>query len=262
LYFNGTLHFSSFITLVKKFLITLILCFLSSTAFSVSSVTKPSGPVADYASIVDENDERQIYLIAQRLWEQAKIGIVVVTLQDIGDTPIEEVATELYKKWGIGSSRTDEGILLLVTLNPRKIRIETGYGSESYLNDAKVGRILDTYAVPYLSSGNYSEGIRGTVMAVAAVVGNKGSDVASEEEPRSQTATTRIPSFVKILLGILLGIFLLGTPMGRAILIAFILSGGRGGHHGGGFGGGFGGGGFGGGFGGGRSGGGGSSRSF
>jgi uncharacterized protein len=248
-------------TLLQKFLITVLLCFFSSAAFSISSVTKPSGPVADYAGIVDESDEQQIYLIAQRLWEQAKIGIVVVTFPDIGETPIEEIATGLYEKWGIGSAKTDEGILLIVSLNPRKIRIETGYGTESYLNDAKVGRILDTYALPHLSSGKYSEGIRGTVMAVAAVVGNKGSDVAAEES-HSQNKSKQGPSIVKILIGILLGIFLLGTPMGRAILIAFILSGGRGGHHGGGFGGGFGGGGFGGGFGGGSSGGGGSSRSF
>ncbi|HEX2959289.1 MAG TPA: TPM domain-containing protein [Chitinispirillaceae bacterium] len=248
--------------LIYKFFFSLLLVCSGVLAFSIDNVPKPSGPIADYAGIVDPGDKQQIYHIAQRLWVQAKIGIVVVTLPEIGDEPIEEVAARLYEKWGIGNARSDEGILLLVSLNPRKVRIETGYGSESYLNDAKVGKIIDTYAIPYFSNGRFSEGIRSTIMAVAASVGNgNGSnDELLDAEPKG--AGPQVPSLFKIIFMILAVIFLLGTPIGRAILIAMILSGGRGGYRGGGFGGGLGGGGFGGGFGGGRSGGGGASRSF
>ncbi len=246
-----------------KFLFTLLFLCSGILAFSIDKVPKPSGPIADYAGIVEPADKQQIYRIAQRLWEKAKIGIVVVTLPEIGDESVEEVANRLYEKWGIGSAKTDEGILLLVSMNPRKIRIETGYGSESYLNDAKVGRILDTYAMPYLSNGRYSEGIRSTVMAVAASVGNSGNSENGLQDPQAMNSVQRVPSIFKMILFILAAIFLLGTRAGRMILFAMILSGGRGGYRGGGgFGGGFGGGGFGGGFGGGSSGGGGASRSF
>jgi uncharacterized protein len=256
------LPFSKNMKLINKFLISLLLVCSGVLAFSIDKVAKPSGPVADYAGIVDPTDKQQIYQIAQRLWEKAKIGIVVVTLTDIGDESIEEVANRLYEKWGIGSAKTDEGILLLVSMNPRKVRIETGYGSESYLNDAKVGRILDTYATPYLASGKYSEGIRSTVMAVAASIGNVSGCDNESQEIKSKGSFHRIPSIFKIILFLIVAIFLIGTPLGRMILFAMILSGDRGGYRGGGFGGGFGGGGFGGGFGGGRSGGGGASRSF
>lgn len=249
--------------LINKFLFSLLLVCSGVFAFSIDKVAKPSGPVADYAGIVDPIDKQQIYQIAQRLWEKAKIGIVVVTLPDIGDGSIEDVANRLYEKWGIGSAKTDEGILLLVSLNPRNVRIETGYGSESYLNDAKVGRILDTYAMPYLSSGKYSEGIRSTVMAVAASIGNTDGIDNESQNTQATGSIPRMPSIFKIIIFIIAAMFLLGTRLGRTILVAMILSSGRGGNHGGGgFGGGFGGGGFGGGFGGGRSGGGGASRGF
>jgi uncharacterized protein len=247
--------------LIQKLLLSVVLCILSTSAFSIDKISKPSGPVADYAGIIDASDERQIYQIAERLWNKVKIGIVVVTFPDICDESVEDVASKLYEKWGIGSSKTDEGILLLVSLNPRKIKIETGYGSESYLNDAKVGRIIDSYALPYLSIGRYSEGIRSTVMAVAAIIGNNNTDLSTDES-QTEKSTIRIPSIFKMIIGILAVLFLLGTPMGRMILVAMILSGGRGRYNNGGFGGGFGGGGFGGGFGGGGSGGGGASRNF
>jgi uncharacterized protein len=260
---NTIVPFSKIMKLIYKFLFSLLLLCSGVFAFSIDKVPKPSGPVADYAGIIETADKQQIFLIAERLWEKAKIGIVVVTLPEIGDETIEEVANRLYEKWGIGSAKTDEGILLLVSMNPRKIRIETGYGSESYLNDAKVGRILDTYAMPYLSSGRYSEGIRSTIMAVAASVGNASGNDNELQDAESTGSVPRMPSIFKLIVFIIVAMFLLGTRPGRMILFAMILSGGRGGYRGGGgFGGGFGGGGFGGGFGGGRSGGGGASRSF
>lgn len=226
---------------------------------------RPSGPVADYANIIDAQTKMKLNGLARALWMEGRFGLVVATVPDIGDTPIEDYAVELYKKWGIGSRKESEGILLLLAMSPRKVRIEAGYGSEGYLNDAKTGRILDVYGIPSFQKGAYSEGLLNVSIAIASVVAKeKQIDLGSIQTFPVGTTVERGTgqfSLFHIILMILAGIFLLGTPFGRMLLISMLLSSGRRGF-GGGFGGGLGGGGFGGGFGGGMSGGGGASRSF
>ncbi len=79
---------------------------------------------------------------------------------------IEEFATALEDKWKVGAKGTDRGVLLIVSLNPRKYRIEVGYGLEGLLNDAKVGDI-GREMVPYLRAGDYSQGVSVGTQALA-----------------------------------------------------------------------------------------------
>jgi uncharacterized protein len=251
--------------LFKVLPVILLLCL---TLVAQSFPPRPTGPVADYAGVIDQQTQQKIATLAQALWDQAQFGLVVATIDALGNSTIDEYAPQLYKEWGIGQKGHDEGALLLLSLNPRRVRIEVGYGSEGYLNDAKTGRILDQYGIPYFKSGDFSTGMLGVSGAIAGVVAHeKGITLTS---PDVQAATDQPPPRVLswlqlILIAVVLGL-LLGTRPGRALLLLLIMSslagGGRGGRGGGGFGGGFGGGGFGGGFGGGGSGGGGSSRGF
>ncbi len=232
---------------------------------------RPSGPVADYANVIDQPTQEKIVTLAQALWDQAKFGLVVATLDSLGNSTIDDYASQLYKQWGIGNKGSDEGALVLLSLDPRKVRIEVGYGAEGYLNDAKVGRILDQYGTPYFKNGDFSAGLLGISGAIGGVVAHeKGITLndANNFAPPDQLPLHALSWQQLILIAIVLSL-LLGTRFGRTLLFAFVLSsllgGGRGrggGFGGGGFGGGFGGGGFGGGFGGGMSGGGGASRGF
>lgn len=227
--------------------------------YSQELPTRPSTPVADYASVLDQSAKEEIYSLAKFLWTQGSFGLIVVTVKDIGDVPIEDYAADLFKKWGIGEKGHDEGALLVLSLNPRSVRIETGYGAEGYLNDAKAGRILDTYGIPFFKTGQYSTGCLNVCKAIASVVANeKGLTMNGSVEVPRMTQPMQHLSIVHIILFIIIASLLLGTRMGRAILFAMLLSGMRGGSRGTGFGGGVGGGGF----GGGMSGGGGASRRF
>jgi uncharacterized protein len=227
--------------------------------------TRPAGPVADLAGIIDAGAAQKMTLLAQALWEQAKFGLVVATVPTIGEGSIDEYAAELYKRWGIGEKGVDEGVLVLLSMNPRRVKIEVGYGSEGYLNDAKCGRILDEYGIAWFKKNDFSSGLLNVSAAIAEEVAHEKN--LTLEAPRAQAppsqryAHARLSPFQIIIAIIILGL-LLGTPFGRTLLFMMLLSSmsGRGG--GGGFGGGFGGGGFGGGFGGGGSGGGGASRGF
>lgn len=227
----------------------------------------PEGPVNDYAQVISPQYEAQMNQLAQALWDQTGTSVVVATFRDLGGESPQIFANKLYESWGIGTKGEDKGVLILLALKERRVRIETGYGSEGILPDAKVGAILDQYVVPLLRLDRYGEGLLNGMVAVSQVVAQDAG--VKLDLDRYRTPTVAQPSAKRgfplfPLLFILFIIFgLLGRRMGFFPFFFFpwiFMGGGRG------MGGGFGGsggfsGGFG-GFGGGMSGGGGAGRGF
>jgi uncharacterized protein len=264
-------------TYLSRWLAVVLLIFAPSvvlTAESVNTLPAPTGYVNDFAAVLSPSVKANLENLCTQVDRQAHAQIAVVTIKTLdNDQPIDEFATALEEKWKVGKKGTDRGVLMIVVMNPRKYRIEVGYGLEGILNDAKVGDIGRTM-VPSLSQGDYNTGItlgvQQTVRIIAADAGvtlNLGQPV---HQYHRQQAPAQI-SFVQLLLGggaILLILFFLAKT-GNMGLIFFLLGnlmgggfgGGRGGRDGGGGRDGDGGGGFG-GFGGGSSGGGGASGDY
>jgi len=225
---------------------------------------QPLGYVSDYADILTAPEEARISAICAQIETKTTAEMAIVTVPDIGGQSEELYATELFQTWGIGKKDKDNGILLFLTLEERRFRIETGYGLEGILPDGLLGQIADQKIVPFLRQGRYGEGFYSGTVAIAQIVAaDAGAQLALQEPPPTPpsgaegTRPFRVPVFVIILI-----IFLIFG--GRIGLLPLLLLGGMPGGRGG-FGGGFGGGGFGGGFGGfggGMSGGGGVSRGF
>src|SRR5262249_18726640 len=100
---------------------------------------------------------------------QANAQIAVVTIKTLdGDQPIEEFATQLQEKWGVGN-KDDRGVLMIFVVTPRRGRIEVGYGLEGILNDAKVGDIGRSM-VPAASRGDYNTAIPLGVRQIAGII--------------------------------------------------------------------------------------------
>jgi uncharacterized protein len=213
---------------------------------------------------------------------QAHAQIAVVTVKSLdadasGAVPsIEEFATALEDKWKVGAKGTDRGVLLIVSLNPRKYRIEVGYGLEGLLNDAKVGDI-GREMVPSLRTGDYSQGVSVGVQALAQDIaadagvtltqpadGEAGPVKIPQQDSQVQMSNTEVLLFGGLVI-LVLGVLIRTGHIGWLFFFLFSMLGGGGrggGGYGGGFGGGEGGGGGFGGFGGGGSGGGGASGDF
>jgi uncharacterized protein len=228
---------------------------------------KPQRAVNDLAGVLSGAARNRLEEAATRLHARTGVAVVVVTLPDLGENDIDDYTNRLYEKWGIGSSGRDEGVLLLLAVGDRRIRIETGYGSEGYLPDLRAAELIRE-ATPELARGKWDAGLSRMFVGVVELVAAEhdmsvdqalgGGSAPVRRRPRRSTG---LPGTI---FTILLVLFLLGTPMGRRMLpwiLLFALSSGRSRYSGGGFGGGFGGGGFG-GFGGGMSGGGGASGRF
>jgi len=248
---------------------------------SVATMPAPTGYVSDLAGLLTPETKASLEELCSEVDHQVHAQIAVVTVKSLEADPvknqkssdalpapsIEEFTTALEDKWKVGAKGTDRGILLIVSLNPRKYRIEVGYGLEGILNDAKVGDIGREMA-PLLHAGDYNQAIPlGTREIAQDIAADAGVTLAGADAPvqnvyREQPAQQQVSPIGALIVGVILmvviGVLIRTGHIGLLFFLLFNLLGGGGGggrdddDRGGGFGG----------FGGGGSGGGGASGDF
>lgn len=149
----------------------LVLICLSVSAFAID-LPQPTADffVNDFANVIDSEDEDEIQNIGVDLFNQTNAQVVVVTVNSLDGYDVSEYALELGREWGVGSENENNGVVLLLSVTDREVTIQVGYGLEGCLNDAKTGRILDTYAIPYLSQDDFSTGLIEAYKAIVSVV--------------------------------------------------------------------------------------------
>ncbi|PWB33332.1 methanol dehydrogenase [Pseudomonas sp. SDI] len=208
----------------------LLLALLLASALLRAEPVFPSltGRVVDDAHLLDAASRAQLeQMLAAH--EQASGGeqVVVVTVPDLQGQGIEDYGYQLGRHWGIGQRGKDNGALLIVAPNQRKLRIEVGYGLEERLTDAQSSVIINSVITPAFRRGEFSQGILQGTAAMLRVLG--GEPLA---EPARAVGSSREDG--PTAWGV--GLFIL------LIIIVFALQGLGGGRSGGGFGGGLGGG--------------------
>lgn len=154
---------------MKKFAFLILSALFAANIFSLE-VPALTGPVMDLAGIIspDVQLELENYLLAVDRGSSAQIA--VLTIPSLEGESLEEYAIEVSREWALGEKGDNKGVLLLVAYEERKIRIETGYGAEGDLTDAKCGLIIRNVIAPEFKGGDYSEGIVKGVKAIAGIV--------------------------------------------------------------------------------------------
>ena len=140
-------------------------------ASSVQAVPKrPPGTVGDFAGILDERAQQELSSIIFQAESKTSAEIAVVTVPSLEGKSVEEYAHDVFNEWGIGKKGKDNGVLVLVAPNERKVRIEVGYGLEPILPDGLAGQIIREQFVPAFKGGDFPGGILGGVERIAAIV--------------------------------------------------------------------------------------------
>jgi uncharacterized protein len=248
----------------KILFISLILVGLCSPSILAQETKfpKPRGWVNDHAGILNQSERSLLSALANELERATSAEIAVVTLNTIGTTPIEEYAVDLFEKWGIGKKDKDNGLLILVAVNERQVRIEVGYGLEGVITDGLAGQIIREKIVPEFRQGNFGRGLLAAAATTANLIAKEaGVELRELGSIPRETYHIRQKSALESLLGNLIYfMFLFFIFGGRFFIFPLFFPFFGGGRYwsrgGGGFGGGFGG------FGGGLSGGGGASGSW
>jgi len=234
----------------------LALSFLATfVGFVVAAGAAPSFPalsgrVVDEAGILSQDAQGKLTALLAEHEQQTGNQVVVATVKSLQGYDIQEYGVDLGRAWKIGQKGKNNGVLIVVAPNERKVGIDTGYGMEGQLTDAQSRLIIENTILPYFKKGDYDSGVLAGTVQVLEALGGKPSNADSLPQPppsNQHSGSGGIP--------IIFIIIVLWVVFGRFFWPLLFLGGiGRGGWGGGGFGGG----GFGGGGGGGFSGGGGS----
>ena len=144
----------------------------TTTVTASDLLTKPAqrAYIVDTAGMVSAEDAAQISKIGAELRSKTKAEIVVVTVPTLGDTDIESYANELFRSWGIGDVRLNNGVLLLIAKDDRAFRIEVGYGLEGAITDGYAGSVLDAMKGEFRKE-NYSPAILQAYVTLAQKAG-------------------------------------------------------------------------------------------
>ena len=166
---------------MKKFFF-LILFFVffvgtyKSLAFNIPD--RPQSFVNDYANVLSVEDKNSLENKISNFEKQTSNEIAVVIIPSLDGDVVENVAQNIFTKWGIGKKDKNNGVLLLVAMDERKTRIHTGYGVEGDLTDLAMSYIQSEIITPAFRESNYFSGIDGAVDRVIESL--KGNNIIPE----------------------------------------------------------------------------------
>jgi uncharacterized protein len=224
---------------------------------------KPQSWVNDYANILSASEIQNLDGMLSALEKRSSNQIFIALFRTVPENYyLEDFAVKLYDKWKPGLAEQDNGILMVIFIDDRKIRIEVGYGLEDVVTDAQAGAVIRNHIAPHFRTGSYYDGIKAALDVLIPAAEGKYQIPIEQKRKKgkdSPISAVLIVFFIFIILSRIFGRRSTGYgSRGRHTGFGgpFIFGGGRGGS-----GGGFSGGGFSGGFGG-MSGGGGASGSW
>jgi len=197
-----------------------VLAFVAATLPDIA-IPFLSGRVVDDANILSEPARTRLTAALKAHEDATTNQVVVLTVPTIGSTSVEEYAVKVFETWKLGQKGKDNGILVVVVPQDRKMRIEVGYGLEGTMPDAAAGNIIRTWMTPAFKAGNYDKGIEDGVAAIVARLEGRGepSDRTPAAAPASSGGSdvTPLPWWGLILFGLFIfGILGLFTFIGVA----------------------------------------------
>jgi len=147
---------------------------------------KPQGYLSDFAGVVDAGSRQQIESYCANVEKSTTAQIALVTLKTLEGAPLEDVANDLFHRWGTGKKGKDNGVLLLLVVQDRRMRLEVGRGLEEFLPDGFAGGILRQIS-PLLRTGDYGNGM----MTAAQTIGSRIAQSQGVTIPGIITRTPR-----------------------------------------------------------------------
>ncbi len=149
-------------------------------AVDPATLPKPTGYVTDLANVVNGDSKAKLEAFCTRVESELGVQFAFVTIDTIGDADIRDFALKVFRTWGVGDRKTNQGVLLLLATKDRKSDLETGRGIEPYLTDGFSGSTLRAMR-PDLRSGNYGAALLSAAHAMARQIA-QGKNIAFSDQ--------------------------------------------------------------------------------
>jgi uncharacterized protein len=196
---------------IRRPLVLSVLAGVVSLAVGVSALEVPylAGRVNDQAGLLDDGFEGQLEERLRLLEEETGAQVAVLTIPSLEGDPLEDFSMRVVETWKLGHAGADDGVLILIARDERRMRIEVGYGLEPVLTDAEAGRIISRLMTPKFRAGDFNGGVDAAVEAVSSAI--RGEPVSLPEEAES-TGSSDPEALIFLLL--------FGLPFINAALVA------------------------------------------
>lgn len=207
---------------IRSLLLTL-LC--ASFLYGAPAFPELSGRVVDQAGLLEPSQEEELALRLKQHEAATGDQVVVVTLESLGGYEIADYGYQLGRHWGIGQKGKDNGVLLIVAPNERKVRIEVGYGLEGTLTDKLSHDIIQDRIIPRFKENRYDEGIVNGVHAILALLGGETLPTQSVEKERTDSGGDESPwSGLIFFVIVIVTIFIRSASLTFRLITASVLS--------------------------------------
>jgi uncharacterized protein len=191
-----------------------VLALLCATmSLAVKDVPFLAGRVNDYAGMLDDTTRARLETALGQLEKATGAQVAVLTIDSLEGEPLEDYSLKVAETWKLGRKGKDDGALLLIAKNDRKMRLEVGYGLEGTLTDALSSRILNNVVRPRFKTGDFAGGIEAGVNAIVGTL--EGKDVVPASAPAVSPGGQRLT-----LGGRLLGLLIFTIVVGLFSFIA------------------------------------------
>lgn len=133
--------------------------------------------VVDNANLIDPGTEATLIQKLAEHEARSSDQLVVATIPSLKGEPLERYANELFRHWGLGQDDENNGVLLLVARDDRKVRIEVGYGLEGTLTDLHSKLIIENILVPSFRQGDFPGGISSATDEIIGVLSGNAAEL-------------------------------------------------------------------------------------
>jgi uncharacterized protein len=154
---------------------------------------KLTGRVVDDAHLLSPEQVAQLTQLSAEVEQASSRQFVVATIPDLQGYEITDYGYQLLRTWGIGQKDANNGIILIVAPNERKVRVEVGYGLEPIMTDALSSQIINQTIVPKFKAGDMAGGIVAGAQAIAEQM-KQPLEVAEQKAKAAQDAAAKAPA--------------------------------------------------------------------
>ncbi len=196
-------------------------------AQSLAAIPALDSPVVDTTGTLDAGQEQQLVQQALALQQRKGSQLQILLVPTTGPESIEQYSQRVFDQWKLGRQGVDDGLLLLVAKDDRKVRIQPGYGLEGAIPDAIANRVIQEYLVPHFRQGDYGGGILAATAVLVKLIDGEQLPAPMADNPGPDAGRDWVMAvFAAFMVAQVVRVFFRGVPRLPRSLLAGGLAGG------------------------------------